>query len=122
MDKLQELAVYHPYYCSDSNFYSNKPAQRFETMTEFLDEFESCDIDMNLVFRWDIRPRGESDEAIKAGRYYAEVFLMLQRKGIFMPVYISHVNEAEAERFIEYAKGHWEVIKALWEPISEVSP
>ena len=35
---LEKLAVDHPYYCSDSNFYSNEPNQRYETATEFLDD------------------------------------------------------------------------------------
>ena len=41
----------HPYYCSDGNYYSNEPNQRYETMTEFLDDFEDADINMNLVFK-----------------------------------------------------------------------
>jgi len=116
MSILQKLAVEHPYYCSDSNYYSNEASQRFETMTEFLDEWEGADLDMNLIFRWDIKPRG--DTGAETGRYCAKVFIMLQRKGIFMPVYIAHINEAEAERFETLAQQHWTTIQALWNPIS----
>ena len=56
-NEMMGMAVEHPYYCSESNYYSNKPSMTWETMTEFLDEFEGTDIDMNLVFRWDIKPR-----------------------------------------------------------------
>jgi hypothetical protein len=117
MKTLKEMAVDHSYYCSDSNWYSNEPNMTYETMTEFLDDFEDSDIDMNLMFRWDIKNRSEDEEGKEAGRYYAEVFQIMQRKGIFKPIYIAHVNEAEIERFQKYALAHWAVLKSIWEPI-----
>lgn len=116
MKTLQELAADHPYYCSDSNYYSNEGGMSFRTMTDFLDEFEMCDVDMNLCFRWDIKKRsdcyGEGEEG-----YCAEVFLMLQRKGIFRPCSIGSVTEDEAIRFKTYAMKHLETIKAIWAPL-----
>ena len=117
MSTLEKLRVSHPYYCSSSNYYSNEPKQEYKTMTGFLDDFESSDIDMNLMFRWDIRNDSDDDEGMKAGRYNAEVFIMLQRKGIFKPINILSVNEMEAERFKLYAKKHWDRLKEIWEPI-----
>lgn len=117
-ETLKRLAVDHPYYCSDSNYYSNDAGETWETMTDFLAEFESCDEDMNLCFRWDIKERDEENP----GRYYAEVFIMHQRKGIFAPHHIKHINEAEAVRFRAYAERHWKVLQAIWMPISEPAP
>lgn len=111
---LTTLFVDHPYYCSESNYYSNDAGAQWETMTDFLAEFESCDVDMNLVFRWDIRQRDEQNP----GRYYAEVFMMHQRKGIFSPHYIKHINEGEAIRFRAYLEKHWRVMRLMWEPLS----
>ena len=111
---LERLSVDHPYYCSESNFYSNEPNQGYETATEFLDDFESADIDMNLVFRFDVQPRGEN--GAEYGRYCAEIFMMLQRKGIFKPIYIKHINEKEAERLESYLAKHFEKIKEIWRP------
>ena len=116
MSLLKELSIEHPYYCSESNYYSNEAGATWETMTEFLDEFETADIDMNLVFRWDISPRGESGE--EADRYQAEVFMMHQRKGIFSPHQIKHINEKECERFALYIAAHWQKLREIWEPIS----
>jgi len=113
--ELSALLAEHPYYCSESNYYSNEPSQTWETMSEFLDQFENADIDMNLVFRWDVRPR---DEENTAGRYRAEVFIMHQRKGIFSPHQIKHINEEEAKRFRKYVEKHWETLRKIWEPIS----
>tara|TARA_A100000172_G_scaffold78648_1_gene64478 strand:+ start:484 stop:849 length:366 start_codon:yes stop_codon:yes gene_type:complete len=121
MDKIKELsnlAVDHPYYCNDINCYSNDAREVYETMTEFLDCFEDADVDMNLCFRWDIKNRSEDEEGMKAGRYYAEVFLMLQRKGIYKPCVIKHINEEETIRFKKYAEKHWEKLKDIWKPIS----
>lgn len=118
MNILEKLSVKHPYYCSESNYYSNEPHEEYETMTEFLDVYETADVDMNLCFRWDIKNRSDDDDGVKAGRYYADVFMMMQRKGIFKPVEIKHINEIEAERFMVYIQKHWETVKKLWEPLS----
>jgi len=98
----------HPYYCSDSNYYSNEASSNFESMTDFLDSFEDCDVDMNLVFRWDIRKNDDDD------MYYAEIFMMLQRKGIFKPIMIDSVLESEVERFEKYLMKHKKVLNMLW--------
>ena len=115
---LNDLLIDHPYYCSESNYYSNDASTRWETMTEFLDAYEDADIDMNMVFRWDVKPRGEGENS--AGRYYAEIFMMHQRKGIFSPHYIAHINDSEAERLKIYLTRHWQYMKDLWEPLSNV--
>ncbi len=111
---LAALLVDHPYYCSDSNYYSNDAGAAWETMTDFLAQFESCDVDMNLIFRWDVKQRDEENP----GRYYAEVFMMHQRKGIFSPHHIKHINEDEAARFRALLEKHWTTLKAMWEPLT----
>jgi len=118
METLKRLAVKHPYYCSDSNWYSNDANEKYSNMTEFLNAWEDADVDMNLCFRWDIT--ADDEESEKAGRYKAEVFIMIQRKGIFKPMYIESVNEIEAIRFEAYAKKHWETVVKLWNPLSNV--
>ena len=118
MSVLKELAVSHPYYCSDSNYYSNEGSMAFATMTDFLDEFETCVVDMNLCFRWDIKTKAECYGDDAGEGYCAEVFLMLQRKGIFRPCSVESVDEDEAVRFKAYALRHFETIKALWAPLS----
>lgn len=116
MSLLEKLAVKHPYYCSESNYYSNDGAMHFATMTDFLDGFEPRDVDMNLCFRWDVKLRSERYGDDEKG-YCAEVFLMLQRKGIFRSCSIDRIDEQEAERFLAYATKHLETIKAIWSPL-----
>lgn len=112
MTTIEKLAVKHPYYCSDSNFYSNEPSQYFESLADFLDEFEDADPDLNLCFRWDINRDDES------GEYSANIFLILQRKGIFKPCSIEKVDLESIDRFNSYLEKHWELLKELWKPIS----
>tara|TARA_Y100000114_G_scaffold154060_1_gene175282 strand:+ start:354 stop:719 length:366 start_codon:yes stop_codon:yes gene_type:complete len=115
---MMGMAVDHPYYCNESNYYSNDASMKWETMTEFLDAMEDSDVDMNLVFRWDVRPRGET--GAEYGRFCAEVFIMHQRKGKFAPHDIKHVSEAEIPRFKAYVEKHWRTMQKIWSPVSGV--
>lgn len=112
---LKKLALYHPYYCSDNNFYSREAGCRYKTANDFLDEWENTDEDLNLVFRWDVK---EHDDSCEGGGFYANVFIMQQRKGIFYPVYIESITEEEVDRFKAYLQKHFELIKKLWAPLS----
>ena len=115
---LKELSIDHPYYCSDSNYYSNEPSQDFETMTDFLSKYQDADIEMNLIFRWDIKKR-DDELSEKTGRYYAQVYIIAQRKGIFTPCYIKHINQEEADLFVSLAMKHWDKLEAMWRPINK---
>lgn len=109
-----ELKDYeHDYYCSDSNYYSNSAGSKFDTWKEFYDEFYNSDIDMNLIFRFDIR---KSD----SGLYYMEVFMIHQRKGIFAPILIRHIVESDMESIERLLSDHWEKLKSIWNPISNI--
>lgn len=112
--KLKDLAVKHSYYCSDNNYYSNKPQAEWDTMTEFLDEYEDADIDMNLVFRWDVyEPDADEDEK----KWRAEIFIMHQRKGIFAPHIIRKITEGDVKRFVKFLKKHKNYLKEIWMPL-----
>lgn len=116
--KSRLLDVDHPYYCSESNYYSNEAAQYFETLTDFLDEFEDADEDMNLCFRWDIKFKNYEDSS---EGYRGQVCLMLQRKGLFKPCNIETIDEEALPRFEKYLQKHWELLQKIWNPISLTS-
>ena len=110
---LSELAsIKHQYYCSSSNYYSNDASCRYETMTDFLDEWEPFDVDMNLCFRWDVYSPDERETE----EFTADIFIMLQRKGIFRPCSVASFKQHEVERFMDYAKKHHDRIKQIWAP------
>lgn len=100
--------VEHPYYCSESNFYSRKPYTRFECWSDFMDEFAEADLDMNHIFRWD----WEED------RHRLKLFMIKQRKGIFQPIEIYGMTPEDEPSVREFLRGHWETILAMWEPLA----
>ena len=119
MTTLKELAVDHPYYASGSNYYSNDADGSHETMGDFLDEFEDSDVDMNLVYRWDVKERCDENTDEPLGHYYAEIFIIGQRKGLYLPQYVARFDECDVERFVSYLEKHWLTIQALWRPIPQ---
>ena len=108
---LDELAINHPYYCNTSNYYSNDAYMSFDTMTEFLNEYEDSDEDLNFVFRWDVYRRENET-------YRAEIFIMHQRKGRFVPCDIRSIDDCEVDRFVAYLGKHWTLINKLWQPLT----
>ena len=85
--------VNHPYYCAESNWYSNEAYIRYDSFASFLDEWEDLDTDLNHVFRWDWH---EADEENSQSRL--QIFIMLQRKGWFRPIEVfGMVPEDEPE-------------------------
>jgi len=107
-----DLAVNHPYSCSDTNFYSHQPEATWDNMSEFLDEYEDADIDKDLIFRWDVHAPDEKGE-----QYRAEVFIIRQRKGIFAPHLINSMQESDVDRFVALLKKHKARLNEIWQPL-----
>ena len=114
--KLKDLAVDHPYYCSDSNYFSNEASKTYYTWPEFYGEMKGADPEYNLIFRWEIREH-EDDDGVKSGAYYMEIFYMQQRKGLYMPISIKRVFEEDVPQIIEFLQAKYTYLKKLWEPI-----
>jgi hypothetical protein len=100
MSDLVDLAIKHDYYCSE----------RYETFADFYEEFHDADVDLNLVFRWDLKEKEES------GEYYLEIFQIKQRKGIFTPIHIACFDKKDIPLFQKYLKPHIEKLKSIWKP------
>lgn len=111
--KLKDLAIDHDYYASDSNYYSNEAKVTYNNWYEFQEDYGEADIDMNLVFRWDIYKR-DNDKG-----YWMQIIIIKQRKGVYTPIHINEVVEEDASQIIEFMKPHLEKILKIWQPISE---
>ena len=107
---LEDLAVEHDYYCSDNNYYSSDAGLQYPTFADFYEEFKDADVDMNLVFRWDLRKSGDHEG------YYLEIFQMQQRRGKFVPIYIELFEEKDIPQFVAYLQPHIEKLKNIWKP------
>lgn len=84
-------------------------------MSAFLWAHECDDPDLFLCFRWDVE---ECAIATNATGYRAEVYLIGQPRGKYIPCLIHSLSEPEAERFLGYARKHWAKVRELWLPLS----
>lgn len=117
---ILELKEYdHPYYCSESNYYSNECYAHYECWADYLEDYdEATDVDMNLIFRWDIKPHYDYDEEsheIETGKFELYIFRIKQRKGIFECQEIIITSE-DIPAIEAYLKPYYETIKQLWRP------
>lgn len=108
LDDLYVISEKHPYYSSDSNYYSNDCSENHETFDEFLEEWSDADLDMNLLFRWDLGYIQEEDS------FYLQLFFIQQRKGIYFVNMIETIKEEDLPKIIEYLKTRKEHLLKLW--------
>jgi hypothetical protein len=111
---LQAWAGRHPDYCSSANFLDPGYQRHYETVAEFMLEFESAPVWLNLCVRWDIEPNDEDDG------HHARLALLQQRKGIFFPILIRRVEESDVPRLEAYLLRHWSYLLEIWEPLSDL--
>jgi hypothetical protein len=109
--EFKDLLQDHDYYCSDSNYYSNDAGKKWDNFHDFYDEYKDADIDMNLIFRWDIKKRDD-------GMLYMEVFIINQRKGIFAPHFIENVGENDFENIKSLLQPHLDKLSKIWLPFT----
>lgn len=117
--------VDHSYYCNEGNFYARPDSglgPRYKSFAEFLEEWDSADLDMNLVFRWDWH-EGEDwgaseyngDPNYRNGLF--KVFMMGQRKGLYNWLVVE-VCRADEPAVIEYLRPRLAHLFSLWAPLS----
>lgn len=110
---LQELSVDHDYYASENNYYSNDVTQHYYCWDDFYSEMHDADVDLNLVFRWDIWKEDDSDW------YSMQISIIQQRKGIYAPFLIDKVEEKDVPEIEVFLKPHFEKLITIWQPLSE---
>jgi len=110
---LKDLAVRHDYYASESNYYSQEATGNYETWNDFYEEFNDADIDMNLIYRWDITETEEKE------KYSMFVVIIAQRKGIYMPIFIDSVEEKDVPQIKAFLKPHFEKLLRIWNPLTD---
>lgn len=126
--KLQ--ATEHSYYCSESNHYvGNQHGENFgrceyDTWADFQEEWldsdgASIDMDYNLCFRFDIKQKRkpETDEPIEEFELW--LFFILQRKGIYRPVWIKHIEEKNMSEIKGFLEKQWNYIQYQWNELIE---
>lgn len=112
----------HRYYSSGNNYYvngySNFGRCDYDTWENFkndwLDNDGDIDDDYNHIFRFDIiqNQDEETDELIEG--YQLWLFFILQRKGIYRPVWIKNIEEKDMEEIEIFLEERWEYLKGQW--------
>ena len=109
--EFKDLLLDHDYYASDNNYYSNDAGQKWNTFQDFYDEYHDADIDMNLIYRWDIKKDDEENLCMK-------IFIIHQRKGIYAPHFIESVSESDFENIQKLLQPHLDKLARIWLPFS----
>ena len=125
--KLWEID--HPYYCSESNYFSTECNLEYGSWEEFVEEEGGNDFNMNLVFRWDWNADQCFDkDTLTARQEYAArfgdrdhawtlyIFWMGQRKGLFRctEVKVCKADEPAVRGWLTRRAEH---MRILWEPL-----
>lgn len=96
----------HPYYGSGTF------NETYDTFESFFDGMKGYDIDLNLCYRWDVK----KIEDTEGEYYYAEIFTILQRKGVITSHYIESFTESDIPLLEEYLRPHIDKLKEIWLP------
>jgi hypothetical protein len=60
----------------------------------------------------------EDDDGIGLGVFSMELFVMQQRRGKFVPIWIEVVRDEDEASIREYLAKKWEHMRVLWSPVS----
>lgn len=104
----------HSYYCNASNYYvngnNNFGRSDYESWEEFkanwLNKDGTIDDDYNHCFRFDICEEEDG--------YGLWLFIILQRKGNFIPVHIKSIKEENMPEIKAFLQSRWEYLKGQW--------
>jgi hypothetical protein len=118
MNDKPELCIKHPFYCNDNNCYTPHAAQKFATVDEFLNKYKNASVDNDLCFRFDVKQFTDSCNN-DIGPYYAEVFLLHQKRGLFRPIIICNYTAHDDIKMKAWLSPHWNRLKEMWKPISD---
>jgi len=108
--------VEHPYHCSTANYYSNECKHSWESWAAFFEEFGDADDDYNMPFRWDWNPAGPEWNGCDTPEL--TIFMMLQRKGIFVSHTIKNIRAEDEPAVHKWLTTRWEYMRKLWAPLS----
>lgn len=117
---LELKATNHRYYCSESNYYvggrDNFGRCDYENWEDFKEEWlftdGTLDDDYNHLFRFDIVEKEDS-----LSRFSLHLFFILQRKGIYRPVFIKNITEDNIPEIESFLKKRWNYLQNQWKEV-----
>ena len=120
---MELKATNHSYYCNDENYF-RETQRKLETWQDFKDDWlgEGIEIDhdFNHCFRFDIKPLVDSETDEEYGdRFSLYLYIMVQRKGAFVPVEIKEIKKEDMKEIEEYLSQCWSYLKGQWSEFSK---
>ena len=122
----------HAYYCSENNFYvGNRNGENFgrcdyDSWEDFKAEWLglgedklALDDDYNHVFRFDILEKRDRETDKPLGNFELWLFFILQRKGIYRPVWIKEIAENDMHEVTSFLEERWQYLKKQWNEVSK---
>ena len=114
--------VKHSYYCESGQYFGGETTTfDYKTFPDFLESMGDCDLDYNLLFRWDWSENDEEGNTnFNGDNYYRNgklsLFFMAQRKGYHFTncVEVCRADEPVVRAFLEPRLAH---LLSLWEPV-----
>lgn len=110
----------HSYYCSESNYYvggrENYGRNDYDSWETFKEDWlfdGKLDDDYNHLFRFDIIGSEENP-----GNFSLHLYFILQRKGIFRPVFIAHITEKDMPEIEAFLRDRWAYMEHQWKEFS----
>lgn len=117
-------ATNHNYYCNDANYFASGVLETFETWEDFrevwLNDELWIDHDYNHCFRFDIKNMFNhvTDEEFE-DRFSLHLYMMLQRKGKFVPITIKEIKQGDMQEVGIYLSECWDYMKKQWAEFSK---
>ena len=109
----------HSYYCCDTRWNQRRDEKaEFDCWEDFKSDWcpenRTYDDDLNHLFRFDLQQKYEEKTDDNTGSMQLLLFFMLQRKGLFVPVTVNNITEADMPEITEFLQKRWEYIKKQW--------
>lgn len=113
----------HSYYCSTARWDQRRDeVAEFDCWEDFKDDWcpkgITYDDDLNHLFRFDFQYKYEDETDDNTGPMQLLLFFMLQRKGLFVPVTVNNITEADMPEITEFLQKRWEYLKGQWTEFS----
>ena len=123
---MELKATSHSYYCNDVNYHSSNSLVEFETWKDFKDAWLGEDLwidhDYNHCFRFDIKPLFDYElDKEMDNRFSLHLYMMLQRKGNFIPIIIKEITKNDMPEIEKYLSSCWEYLKGQWKELEGLS-
>jgi len=120
----EALLSKHPFYAIETNYTNNNASHLFNNVSEFMNEFGNVDIDLNLVYRFDVTeydedkfyndfPEGTFKPCNDGLHRLIQITFIVQHKAIYMPCIIKSITDKDYIPLYKFLqKAYWRLTES----------